>query len=131
MGKFSSNLTDRQRAKRVEEQKLMLIAKTCHEANRAYCQAMGDDSQPSWEEAPDWQVKSAINGVAFHIVNKSAGPEASHNSWMTEKQADGWVYGEVKDPEAKTHPCMVPFDQLPKEQQAKDYIFRSIVHALS
>lgn len=28
------------------------------------------------------------------------------------------------------HPCMVPFAELPKEQQAKDFLFRAVVHAL-
>jgi hypothetical protein len=49
---------------------------------------------------------------------------------MKQKVDEGWVYGAVKDPEAKTHPCIVPFDQLPREQQAKDFIFRAVVHAL-
>ena len=40
------------------------------------------------------------------------------------------MYGPVKDLDAKQHPCMVPFEQLPVEQQAKDYIFRAVVHAL-
>lgn len=29
------------------------IAQVCHEVNRAYCQALGDDSQPAWDDAPD------------------------------------------------------------------------------
>ena len=103
-----------------------LVAKIAHEANRAYCEALGDHSQPSWEEAPEWQRNSAIAGVRFHM-NGEHGPEASHENWMREKLDDGWVYGDVKDPEAKTHPCLVPFDQLPVEQQAKDFIFRAIV----
>jgi hypothetical protein len=49
---------------------------------------------------------------------------------MAEKLAAGWEYGPVKDAEAKRHPCLVPFNQLPREQQAKDYIFRAVVHAL-
>jgi len=36
----------------------------------------------------------------------------------------------VKDTEKKEHPCIVPFDQLPREQQAKDYLFRGVVHAV-
>ena len=68
-------------------------------------------------------------GVELHTAGDH-GPEASHISWMAQKVAEGWVYGEVKDPEAKTHPCIVQFDQLPKEQQAKDFIFRAVVHAL-
>lgn len=105
------------------------IARICHEANKSWCELNGDDSQPSWEEAPQWQKDSAIAGVAFHRANSTAGDDASHNEWMRVKREDGWVYGPVKDPEAKTHPCMVPFDQLPHEQQFKDKLFRTIVHA--
>ena len=107
------------------------IARVCHEINRAYCQAIRDNSQVPWEDAPDWQRESAINGVRLHIGNPAAGPEVSHQSWMAEKIAGGWVYGEVKDVVAKTHPCIVPFDVLPVDQQAKDYLFWATVHALS
>jgi hypothetical protein len=48
---------------------------------------------------------------------------------MREKVEGGWKYGETKDPEAKTHPCIVPFEDLPAEQQFKDKLFRTIVHA--
>jgi len=106
------------------------IAKVCHEANRAYCQTIGDDSQPSWEDAPDWQRHSAILGVDFHRRNPDAGTSDSHDSWMDQKIRDGWIYGKVKDAEAKTHPCIVPYSELPIEQRMKDYIFRGIVHAM-
>lgn len=105
------------------------IARVCHEVNRAYCAALGDQSQPAWGDAPQWQRDSAMLGVALHSEN-DVGPEGSHESWMAQKVADGWVYGEAKDADAKTHPCIVPFDQLPREQQAKDFIFRAVVHAL-
>lgn len=106
-----------------------LIAKVCHETNAAYCLALGDSSQPAWADAPQWQKDSAMLGVELH-TSKDVGPEASHESWMAQKVADGWVYGALKDPEAKTHYCIVPFHQLSKEQQAKDFIFRAVVHSL-
>lgn len=106
------------------------IARVCHEVNRAYCQALGDNSQPSWEEAPDWQRSSAINGVTFHLLNPDATPENSHEKWLEQKAAEGWRYGPVKDPETKQHPCFRPYNELPAEQRAKDYIFRATVHAL-
>lgn len=106
------------------------IARVTHEANRSYCLGLGDASQPSWDEAPAWQRNSAIAGVEFHLANPDASDSASHDCWLAEKRATGWVYGETKDPEAKTHPCMVPFEDLPREQQAKDALFRSVVHAL-
>lgn len=106
------------------------IALVCHEANRAYCQCLGDESQKPWFVAPDWQRDSAVAGVRFHLANPDAGAAASHNEWLRVKQADGWTYGEVKDPDRKTHPCMVPFEQLPPDLQAKDALFAGIVHAL-
>lgn len=106
------------------------ISKVCHEANKAFYEVNGDESQKSWDEAEDWQRDSAKKGVAFRINNPEAGHDAQHNSWMKEKTDDGWVYGEVKDAEAKTHPCIVPFEELPKFQQQKAALFCGIVDAL-
>lgn len=106
------------------------LAKVAHEANRAYCANLGDYSQQEWEAAPEWQRTSACMGVMFHLENPEAGDAASHESWLKQKQLDGWVYGAVKDPQNKIHPCMVPFTALPPEQQKKDALFRAIVHAL-
>lgn len=106
------------------------VAKICHEANKAYCETIGDNSQVPWDEAPDWQKESAIIGVKMHAENPDAGPEASHKCWMEQKLAEGWKYGPVKNPETKEHPCIVHFADLPKEQQVKDVLFRAIVHAL-
>tara|TARA_R110002049_G_scaffold281333_1_gene460886 strand:- start:43692 stop:44063 length:372 start_codon:yes stop_codon:yes gene_type:complete len=108
--------------------KIEQIAQLAHEVNRSYCTALGDHSQPAWEDAPDWQRESAVTGVNLHLSG-DYGPEASHESWMQQKLDDGWKWGEVKDPELKQHPCIVPFEQLPSEQQAKDYLFRGVVHA--
>ena len=107
------------------------IARVCHEANRAWCQANGDWSQPAWDDAPHWQQHSAMAGVRFHLANPDASASASHDNWLAEKLRDGWTYGDRKDAEAKTHPCMVPFGELPEHQQAKDRMFKAIVHALA
>lgn len=106
------------------------VARVCHEANRAYCAALGDYSQQVWDAAPSWQRDSAVNGVKFIVANPEAGPAASHESWLAEKRNDGWTYGTVKDPVAKTHPCFLPYSELPVEQRAKDYIFGAIVRAM-
>jgi len=107
------------------------IARVTHEVNRAYCQALGDHSQPAWEDAPQWQRDSAMLGVRLHIHNPNATASASHASWMAQKVADGWVYGPEKRPDLKQHHCIVPFAELPVAQQAKDFIFRGVVHALA
>jgi len=53
------------------------VAKVCHQANKAYCECIGDMSQPSWEEAPKWQKKSAISGVSNIIANPNTKPDVS------------------------------------------------------
>lgn len=109
---------------------IVQIAAIAHETNREYCKSIGDASQPYWMDAPDWQKTSAINGVKFHLENPDAKPSASHENWLKEKYADGWKYGEVKDVDKKEHPCCVPFDELPAEQQIKDMLFTRIVDTL-
>lgn len=107
---------------------LATCARAAHEANRAWCLAHGDHSQPSWEDAPDWQKESAIEGVKGVLRGNT--PEQSHESWLAHKRAEGWVYGPVKDPAKKEHPCMVPYAELPPEQRAKDSIFVGVVRAM-
>lgn len=105
------------------------VAKVAYSANKAFCETLGDYSQPVWEDAPDWQKESAINGVKLHIETLTVTPSGSHDNWMKEKLKDGWKYGEVKNSDKKEHSCLVPYDELPVEQQVKDSIFLMIVKA--
>jgi hypothetical protein len=107
------------------------IARVCHEVNRAYCASQGDHSQPVWHQAPDWQRESAVAGVRFTLDHPEAKPSDSHDSWLAQKRADGWKHGPAKDPERKEHPCLVPYDELPPEQKAKDYLFQAVVRSLA
>ena len=106
------------------------LAKICHEANRAYCWSLGDPSQPAWDMAPDWQIKSAVEGVMYHLLEPNATPADSHQQWLALKLQDGWTYGPVKDPFIKTHPCIMHYSYLPEDQKAKDALFMGIVNAL-
>ena len=106
------------------------VAKVAHEMNKAFCESIGDNSQPNWDDAPQWQKDSALLGVQFHLGNPDASPSASHDSWLKQKEQDGWKYGEIKDPEKKEHPCFVSYHQLPVEQRSKDYIFKQVIHSL-
>jgi RyR domain len=104
-------------------------ARAAHEVNRAYCLALGDTSQPAWDDAPEWQKSSARNGVASALNGHT--PEQSHEGWCAEKRFSGWTYGPVKDPEKKQHPCLVPYAELPLNQRAKDLLFVQTVRAMA
>lgn len=108
-----------------------LIARTAHEVNRAICEFHGDTSQRPWTEAEPWQRESALRGVGFAMENPGAPASAQHDAWMADKIADGWVHGAVKDADAKTHPCIVPYDDLPADQRIKDHAFRAVVHGMT
>lgn len=102
-----------------------IIARAAHEVNRAWCLAHGDPSQVPWEEAEDWQRKSAIRGV--RVARGGATSEALHEAWCADKRAEGWTWGPTKDTTVKTHPCLVPYADLPPEQRAKDVLFGAVV----
>ncbi|WP_335956435.1 RyR domain-containing protein [Acinetobacter bereziniae] len=110
--------------------KTLAIAMICHSINAAYCQSLGDDSQVAWDETPETHKQSLIAGVEMHLANPQATPEQSHESWYQQKEAEGWTYGEFKDLEKKEHPCFLPYEELPLEQKAKDYLFRATVHLM-
>lgn len=103
------------------------IASICHEANTALCVVNGDPALPHWENLDPNYQESSRQGVAAAL--NGAGPRELHESWMKERTAQGWVFGEVLDRTAKVHPCLVDYDLLPPKQRLKDALFGAIVTA--
>lgn len=106
------------------------VARVVHEANRAIQDIDGDECpSPPWASEDPAVRALTIRGV--RLARGGLPPEALHDAWCDGKRAQGWVYGETKDRTLKTHPCMVPYAQLPQRQQAKDRILRAITVALT
>ena len=42
-----------------------------------------------------------------------------HEVWAKSRIEEGWVFGETKDSQKKTTPCLVPYEELSEEE--KDY----------
>lgn len=105
-------------------------AHAAHEANRAYSQTMGDNSHKPWGKAPEWQKESARAGVLAVATNEKLTAEQAHESWVTLKTLNGWVFGDVKDVKKKTHPCLVTWKDLPRAQQVKDKLFLSTIRGM-
>jgi hypothetical protein len=78
-------------------------------------------------EPTEEQLESLKDGVRFLLDNPGATAEENHTNWMKKKLEQGWVYGESKDPEKRTHPDLVPYNQLPQVEQLKD-IMTDIAH---
>lgn len=113
------------------------IARIAHEANREYATFLGEEAllqhkkaNPAllpWEQLDSETMHSAITGVQAVIKDPYISPEALHNCWLETKKEFGWKYGPAKDVVAKTHPCIVPYGELPEAQRRKDVLFRGIV----
>ena len=108
-----------------------MIAMACHGANAAYAGSLGEKPAPPWDKMDEAHKQARCRDVLHIAENPDLGDEAAHKSWMEAKLKEGWVFGEQKDAEKKTHPCLVPYAELPKEQQFKDALFRAIVLSLA
>jgi hypothetical protein len=96
----------------------MLVHNTVMAMNTAH-----NESTVSWDLNRD----SVLSGVRRTLENPSETPEENHAAWMEYKIREGWVYGIEKDPEAKTHPCLKPYEELDPFQRSKDLVFQAIV----
>ena len=115
----------------MKNKKLFRIARVAHEVHRAYCAALGDHSIPAWDAAPVWQVQSAIYGASFLVNCPEAGPEDVRTAWLAERRSFGWKCFPDDDADKKENPRSVSYGDLPREEKEKDYIFLSVVRAMS
>lgn len=51
-----------------------------------------------------------------------------HEVWAAGRIAEGWTYGAIRDDAHKTHPCLVPYENLPESE--KDYDRRTSIETL-
>jgi hypothetical protein len=96
-----------------------------YEAARLQAQAMDAPIVPEpWE-----QRERAFRDQFLDVIDMMCGPdrksspEELHDDWVRAYEAMGWKHGPKRDPEAKTHPDMVPFDELGFREQVKDAVF--------
>ena len=93
------------------------IAKIRHMCWCSY--QMGADQEFN-EKINDDQLESLINGVQAQLDNPDMTPEENHDNWWYMKINQGWRHGYEKDFERKTHPDMVPYQELPEVERKKD-----------
>lgn len=66
------------------------------------------------------RLESLIYGTKMTLENPSMSAEDNHNLWMETKAKQGYIYGDKLDTIKKTHPSMVPFNELSETEQRKD-----------
>lgn len=80
------------------------IACEIHKKMKCHCQIPGADVPV--EKRSDEEKE---------IVRK-----LEHKRWNAYMRSEGYCYGEERDDMAKTHPCLVPYDELPEHEKKKD-----------
>lgn len=60
----------------------------------------------------------ALDDMEQRLVEKLA--RNTHDVWAQQRLNDGWRYGVERDDLAKTHPCLVAYDQLPEQEKEYD-----------
>lgn len=88
------------------------------------CYQMGADlplhDVPEDYKISEERLKSLMKGTEYVLNNPSTTAEENHNIWMEAKKTQGYTYGEVLDVEKKTHPSMIPFEDLSDVEKRKD-----------
>ena len=96
-----------------------------YEAARIENKAAGRPINPEpWEERDTKFRENMIRAVDKQCgPNRIMTPSELHDEWVKAYEDMGWKYGPVRDTESKTHPDMVPFDELSILEQEKDWVF--------
>ena len=114
----------------MEKLKLEEAAKIIHETLSHYKKENNNPVIINWDQASPEKKQSTIDGIKYHLLNPTASGKDSHDSWMNQKIANGWSYGETKDPIKKSHPNLVPYDRLDDHTKSLDHIFSGLVNSL-
>jgi len=71
-----------------------------------------------WEMRPKESLVESIREIPEDVVEVLAIFE--HDEWVKERIGTGWIYGEIKDPEKKISPYIVPYEELSEEIKELD-----------
>ncbi len=68
---------------------------------------------PKPAELNDVKLPDELNELVEHVAKNV------HEVWAQNRMREGWVCGPCRNDELKTHPCLVPYEDLPEVE--KDY----------
>jgi hypothetical protein len=99
-----------------------------HELMQLQDEAAATVTAPFMYLHPDLR-DAALNGV-IQARRGMASPPDHHGEWVRFLAERGWRPG-PKNPDARTHPNLVPWEELSPEQQDKDRAFLALVVTLT
>lgn len=70
--------------------------------------------KPNPIDTSNIQLPVELEGLVERIA------ENVHEVWASNREKEGWVYGDERDDVKKTTPCMVSYDELPENEKMYD-----------
>lgn len=105
------------------------IAIICHETCRAYQIALGEEyPHGHWSESTKLTQELTIRGVELNREGKSA--REIHGDWVESRKHEGWTLGRKSDA-YRTHPNLVPYEQLPEKERYKNALQKAVFDVLT
>ena len=119
---------------KLEDTQINQIAMAAWEVIRVWCEINDDKTRLPWDQMQGHLRVSLRLGVskllAFLNDGEMPSAEENHERWCIDKIQDGWERDDKYSAEAKKHPNLRPFMELPKFDQIKDTIFINTVVSL-
>lgn len=104
------------------------VAKLLHSQNNVIKKLNGEKVlYEDFKDLPEEMSESLLIAIQTYLNNAEITPEQMHNKWLATRASNGWVYGDVISYEAKTHPNMVTYDELPFNQKIKDLALLNVL----
>lgn len=105
------------------------ITRIAYEANMRLGILTGS-VMPAWDDVPAEERLLFAEGVKLHIARPKRTDKEIHDDWLKTMYQAGWTHGSAKDSLLKTHPSIVPFEELSLLEKIKDRLHANIVESL-
>ncbi|MBO5920454.1 MAG: Ryanodine receptor Ryr [Bacteroidales bacterium] len=69
---------------------------------------------PQPMDTSDVQLPEELNELVERMAKNV------HEVWAQSRIDQGWVYGQERSDALKTHPCLIPYEDLPEIEKAYD-----------
>jgi hypothetical protein len=116
-----------------DDEYITMVARYATELNRTVRMMDGQDAGPPFTELEKSDpekyegVRAAVRHALYSPYYSGSNPIEQHNAWVYAKLKLGWTYGPREDKNKKTHPCLLPYDELSVIDRFKDVVFGETV----
>ena len=67
-------------------------------------------------------IKAGFEAITLRlsVVEVETMAKTEHDRWSWDKRLNGWIFGSIKDSRKKTHPGLIPYEDLSESEKEKD-----------